>query len=516
MKNYLIGIGGTGARVIEAAIFLSYAGLGPQEFSIIIVDPDEANGNLTRTKSLIELYKICKNNFNDLSSENFLLKTKISTASQNFVWSIFERHNYTLSDHIMYPALKTTNKNLADFVSVLFTEEELNTPLNEGFRGHPAIGSIVMSELPDEQEPWKTFWKDLNDNAKTQYSARVFIIGSLFGGTGASGIPTIGKLLKSNDKAIIEGNKNKILLGSAFALPYFTFDVPSENILENQKIKMFVTPDHFMIATKSALKYYDTKELPFDQVYLIGNYSPGKAGKFSPGSKTQENLPNYIELIMALAAFDFFNQPDVKEDQQKETKFFYAGHIEDKLSWEDIPVTRDRSQKSLKTKNFKTNLTITALFSYILATFGEKVLNIKPDEIHYTWFRDNFKKNDEFPQYIINMNAIKNIITLSNDFLWWLSSISNSDFNLFDVSKITDEKPEVGKKLSLIDPEQKEYNASLLLLRKEDRRKEKEFSKFIDILNKTKVKLKQISPASRYIELFFNASKNFANEVYNI
>ena len=514
MKNYLIGIGGTGARVIEAAIFLSYAGLGPGEFSIIIIDPDEANGNLTRTKSLIELYKICKDSFPDFSSQNFLLKTKITTSNK-FIWSIFERHNYTLSDHIAYPLLKTTNRNLADFVSVLFTEEELNTPLNEGFRGHPSIGAVVMSEFPDDQEPWKTFWSHINDYAKDPFSARVFIVGSLFGGTGASGIPTIGKLLKQHDKAIIRGgneSRNKILLGGAFGLPYFTFDVPDEETLENQSVKMFVTPEHFMIATKSALRYYDTKELPFDQVYLIGNYSPGKVGKFSPGSKTQENLPNYIELIMALAAFDFFSQPDVKE--QSETKFFYAGRS-DTITWEDIPVTRDRLQRSLKIKEFKTNLIITTLFSYIISTFGEKILNTRPDEIHYTWFRDNFKKNEEFPQYVINMNSIKNLINLSNNFLWWLASISDAEFKLFDISKITGEKPEIGKKLSLIDPEKQSYNVSLLLSKEDDRRREKEFNAFINILNKTKVE-KRISPASRYIELFFNASKKFAYEVYNI
>lgn len=59
-KNYLIGIGGTGARVVEAAVFMCAAGYGPDELSIFLIDPDKGNGNLARTTNLIDLYKDCK------------------------------------------------------------------------------------------------------------------------------------------------------------------------------------------------------------------------------------------------------------------------------------------------------------------------------------------------------------------------------------------------------------------------------------------------------------------------
>ncbi|MEM1974090.1 MAG: hypothetical protein QXN68_04815 [Thermoplasmata archaeon] len=515
-QNYLIGIGGTGARVIEAAIFLNFAGFGPEEMSIIIIDPDESNGNLTRTKSLIELYKTCKQNFSDLSDDNYILKTKLNTAGENFVWSIFEEHNVRLADYLSYSSLQVSNKTLADFISVLFTDDELYTPLNEGFRGHPSIGAVVMSKIPEDKDPWKTFWDQLGDYAKTPYSARVFVVGSLFGGTGASGIPTIASLLKQNARALIDG-KSKILLGGAFVLPYFTFDV-SDEVLNEQKFKMFVTTENFMIATKAALQYYDTKELAYDQIYLIGNYTPRKVGKFSPGSRTQENLPNYIEMITALACFDFFAQPDV-EASQSETKFLYALRSE-KMSWEDIPVTRDRSLKSLKIEEFKHKLTVTTLFSYLLSTFGEKILNLKHEDIIYTWYKDNFKSSKEAPQYVHNLHKIKNLINLSNQYLWWLSAISNEEFDLIDISRLLENKPEVysSKDLKFKDPEESQNgsNISLILKNPSDRRKEKDFNDFIKVMNKTKLKVKNLSPATKFVEIFFRAVENFAEDVYNI
>ena len=56
-KNYLIGIGGTGARVIESFVYLCAAGYGPDnEVTIFFIDPDKANGNLERTTAVVDNY----------------------------------------------------------------------------------------------------------------------------------------------------------------------------------------------------------------------------------------------------------------------------------------------------------------------------------------------------------------------------------------------------------------------------------------------------------------------------
>ncbi len=147
-KNYLIGIGGTGSRVIEAAIFLCAAGYGPDELSIFMVDPDAGNGNLSRTKNLIANYEKCKEKLQKTDGNN-LFKTdiKIPADEKGFVWEIFTDKGKTLSSWINFDNMIQKKKDLADFTTLLFSEKELNTELNEGFRGHPSIGSVVMSNL---------------------------------------------------------------------------------------------------------------------------------------------------------------------------------------------------------------------------------------------------------------------------------------------------------------------------------------------------------------------------------
>ena len=51
--NLLIGVGGTGAKVVEAALVAFLAGLGPPAVTVGFVDQDESNGNVDRTRDLL-------------------------------------------------------------------------------------------------------------------------------------------------------------------------------------------------------------------------------------------------------------------------------------------------------------------------------------------------------------------------------------------------------------------------------------------------------------------------------
>ena len=83
MKNYIIGIGGTGAKCLEHLLHCCSAGLGPDNLWAGMVDQDEANGNVSRTKILLSKYMNLRSNLrveakNDLSKESNLFKTNIS------------------------------------------------------------------------------------------------------------------------------------------------------------------------------------------------------------------------------------------------------------------------------------------------------------------------------------------------------------------------------------------------------------------------------------------------------
>lgn len=59
MSYYLIGIGGTGARCMEAFVHLVGAGLlkDNQPVKIVYVDADVSCGNLVRTQEMVNLYE---------------------------------------------------------------------------------------------------------------------------------------------------------------------------------------------------------------------------------------------------------------------------------------------------------------------------------------------------------------------------------------------------------------------------------------------------------------------------
>lgn len=194
MSYYLIGIGGTGAKCLEAFVNLSGAGLlkDSQPVKMIFVDADVSCGNLQRTQKTVDLYtKAKKIGFSDIG----LFKNTIEAFDP---WTPVPENCSDLDDVFSRVSLinKKDNKALGLLYDALFTEQERTTPLDKGFRGHPAIGAAVMSQAMETQqtEQWQKIEQEINNDK----DAKVFLFASVFGGTGAAGFPTIAKILKSH------------------------------------------------------------------------------------------------------------------------------------------------------------------------------------------------------------------------------------------------------------------------------------------------------------------------------
>jgi hypothetical protein len=524
-KNYLIGIGGTGARVIEAAVNLCATGYGPAELSIFIVDPDSGNGNLTRTKNLISNYIKCRKSLNKTDNTNiFKTDIKIPPDEKGLVWEIFNETGATLSNFINYKNMVQTKTELAEFASILFTEKELNTELNEGFRGHPSIGSVVMANPPQDRYPFKMLFDDLAANKKPN-DVRVFLVGSVFGGTGAAGFPTLGskQILKYHPLAKFQDNISQILLGGALVLPYFSFDLD----VEAQKTEnMFVTTNDFPVATKAALQYYNEKDLGFDQIYFIGDSLAQKVGKFGVGAKKQENLPHYIEIVSSLAAFDFYEQPEIKGEADK--MLFTATRESDKLRWSDLPITRDSSKISQKQKELKTLVTYMTVFSFSFLTYGKRMLNANHKDIKETWYLDYFKFNDKDekekikdPRQKDSKEALQDFEKFLKNFIFWISAIDDDSgkVELIDKKMLVNKELEVGKEISLINSEGETTKSNIgYLIKNEKENKGKDFNEFIKRgLNDVQFKDKKITDASsKFINIFYEAAIKYSKLNYNV
>jgi hypothetical protein len=447
IRHYYIGVGGTGARVAESLVHLCAAGLGPDELFLMLIDPDAGNGNLSRTTELITKYQDIQNQIASRAEDVTVFRTKIVTPKPE-VWTIFEQQNQTLSAFIGMGGLEATAPALKHFAELLFTEEDLHERLNEGFRGRPAIGAVVMAQPNAEEPPWSDFWAEIA-NINRAEEAKVFVVGSIFGGTGAAGIPTLGAAAVIRDRAALdaEKQKSKIYLGSCLVLPYFTFD---QNVPLDERTRLFIKPEDFPLATSSALYYYLTKELSYDEMYLIGDSGSDLVGDFAAGAGTQKNRAHYVELAAGLSALDFYKHGEATPSREKQ--YFITARDASAISWEGLPSARHTHLVSEIQTAVRYRLTAAAMLFYSLAAYGKETLAAlkDPAAVPPVWFKDHFvlrKGTDDQrrdPRTASQAEAIRRVEDYGARFLLWLKDImSDQQVSLVKIGALLDEKGDV-------------------------------------------------------------------------
>ena len=110
----------------------------------------------------------------------------------------FKGADPTLEQVINYELLKPEVKGLLD---CLYDPEEKQQNLSEGFRARPNIGAAAMlATTANENDPfWSQIYKAI-ESARGGEEVRVFILSSIFGGTGASGFPNIARRIRTIQK----------------------------------------------------------------------------------------------------------------------------------------------------------------------------------------------------------------------------------------------------------------------------------------------------------------------------
>ncbi len=423
MSFYVIGIGGTGAKCIEAIIQIASVGLLPtSKLNILFVDADETNGNLNKTQNTLQYYQQC---YEILKGQNKQCNWMCTNIKAYDAWSPFNGTNTdkTLGSFFTYQTIKETKPELANLFDVLYTEDERNVSLEVGFRGRPAIGSGIMTSMDLDslsQEPWRSFINEIEQEVSgaSTTMTRVLLCGSIFGGTGASGLPTIGRLI--SNKLEDDGVRNSVKLGSIFALPYFNF--PKTTSDET----VYATSDLFLLNTEAALRYYHEHAQQFDVKYLLGNQQFEKLGEFSVGKDTQKNKPHFIEFYAGLAARNFFT-----EDPPNGVNVISREKI-GRLEWKDLPSNSEVKQE----------LSNATRFAFIwLAYFQGQLQKGKSKGIaeldSFSWYKNFFQgrglfgsiTRKELPDLSSDeqQEMIERINNWSFNFLQWLVDIHNCD-----------------------------------------------------------------------------------------
>jgi hypothetical protein len=309
---YIFAIGGSGARVIRSLTMLFAAGLKPGNFDEVVpilIDPDENNGSLKKTNTLLNKYLGLK-----IESEKLdFFKTKLTGLHNgNFYFDVPKIKNAagqdvdpstSFGDYIGHDALKG---DTLDLIELLFSGKVsdgnspklLNLPMNKGFVGNPNIGSVVMSNFVNSP----TFNAFVSgDNAiNARNGDRVLFITSIFGGTGAAGFPAILNKIRNYEESPGKAKTDvtEAIVGSITMLPYFNVGVIEGGGGVNSSA--------FIPKTKSALLYY--KESVYEHVqsfYYVGMDNPQTTFANETGGTEQKNRALFAEFMAALAVFDF-------------------------------------------------------------------------------------------------------------------------------------------------------------------------------------------------------------------
>lgn len=327
-RNYLIGVGGSGSKCVEAALHLCAAGLGPTSSSDLwlgMVDADEDNGNVDRTTRVLGLYKELREMLAGPKPSG-LLKHNVLTAAGQPTWSPVPKGKHNLFDVFEHNLMQPDTALLMDCLYTTQSEQKL--VLHGGFRGRPSIGAAVVLAQTLNASP---FWKDIQDAivaAGEGEEVRLFLVGSVFGGTGAAALPSLTRKLRQ----LVKQSRltNRVKIGAALMLPYFRFSPPSD------PGAFAARSDAFLMQAQGALRYYHAlfRDDPiFDSFFVIGWPELAALPTTAPDSLDQCNPPLLPEMLASLAALRFFSWEEWPSD-----RLFHLGLPEDGvIGWEDIP-----------------------------------------------------------------------------------------------------------------------------------------------------------------------------------
>lgn len=353
-QYFVMGIGGTGMRCIESLIHLCAMGMfDDTEIHLLALDTDKNNGNFSRLKEVKEAYVNAKNL--DKANRTPLTDTFFSADIKYYEFSPNYEKKSTFNDVFNYGNTKYNNHEETDLADLVLTDNVENFNLRHGYRAQTHLGSMMMyhsiieaarSRMDNEL---KQFLQVLIAACNGGSDPKVFILGSVFGGTGASSIPIIPQAI--SEAASIMSNGAANILGRAFfastlLTAYFSFKAPSADELKNQKV--IATSDKFALNSQVAMMFYDddtTVKNTYQRFYMMGTDGQGwdpmirekdRITETITGGENQKNDSHYIELLAACAALDFYHcdTAHLKENKRLGTTDYIYRAIEDSGKFE--------------------------------------------------------------------------------------------------------------------------------------------------------------------------------------
>ena len=341
MGYYVIAVGGTGNKILEGMVYGACADVfftredGGRvkplpKIRMLAVDVDAACGNTTRAKQAADYYERVRRLFPENGPTWRGFHTRLVT----------DRWNMNLSKRATSVERMVQNHKRDQLLAdTLFDRTEAGLEYSEGFRGHPDLGVLFFADLfsglprlaaagqPDEM---LRVLEEMRADIERGEGVKVILCGSIFGGTGASGIPTISQYLR---KYFAEYSP-QFELAAVLMLPYYK--VPPST--RDEELEIVVKSSTFLDKARTALQYYGMEGMVkngerdeqgiFDAVYLLG--LPPEAfittRLYSTGSQSQENDAHMLEWLAVRCIARFFRTGFRGLDSHNIDCYYYQIH----------------------------------------------------------------------------------------------------------------------------------------------------------------------------------------------
>ena len=438
-KTFVIGIGGSGSRIIRSLMVLLTAGVDTNNHEIIplIIDIDATNEDTDRTFKLVEEYykfreKLYPNNIVDQQEK--LLNTRIGKLNENTEikdnkFNFPDVSDMTFSKFIGYEEINSDDKSEKmdelnkDFLRSLFDdtedelEGELHLKMNLGFKGRPNIGCIIFDNIKDKSE-----FRDILNQSASSEGNKIFIVSSIFGGTGASGFPQLLNIIEDAPNNGTNARIKNVPIGGLSVLPYF--NVSSESTDGDNSIQS----NKFITKSKSALYYYENKLNRLNAMYYLYDKAMNNYENNSGGDK-QKNNAHWIELIGAYSILKFIKS-SINATETKSYAYYAAYDESNEDTLDDII-----SYKNFY-KNTQNDILDPLIKLYITYAICKQVKKDILNKITYivTLNLDEDKEERRYLDYIINF--------FETHIIPWLKELQLNErkLNLFnlDTSEIKD------------------------------------------------------------------------------
>jgi len=368
MSKLIITIGGTGARCGSAAAFALAANMfsGSGKIGVMPVDKDAGNGTSRAFNDYVSnTYAGIVNALGKDDPNRPFAKFDIMLETSWKLDSLLD-HGTGLSDTLRDYCTDLSQK----FLPLFYTEAEQSMNLRDGFKRHPNIGALVFEAIKNDPAFNQAIDKVLQEAQGG--TAEIFLMGSIFGGTGASMFLNLAEYIRLRAKKNESSRHTRI--GGALMLPYFKIPLAPSDV---KRTGDYVSDEDLDEATQTALQYY--KSIPnlvrhgnkdgcepgsaiFDALYLIG-LNPHCATRhdeedhppvYAEGGSRQESECCVVDFMAACALCHFFEAAEREKTSETDTPLYVQPGTPDqniytllfsdsksdelqKIGWENLP-----------------------------------------------------------------------------------------------------------------------------------------------------------------------------------